>query len=51
MTEPVLSLKDASLSLDGNAGPVKILHSISLDVQQGETLGLIGRPDRANLRS
>ena len=31
-----------SLSLDGNAGRVNILHDISLDVKQGETLGLIG---------
>lgn len=42
MTEPILSLKDVSLSLNGNAGPVDILHSISLDVNPGETLGLIG---------
>lgn len=42
MTDPVLSLKDAALSLDGNAGRVDILHGISLDVARGETLGLIG---------
>ena len=42
MTDPILSLKDASLSLNGNAGPVDILHSITLDVAKGETLGLIG---------
>lgn len=42
MTSPVLSLTDAALSLDGNAGRVDILHGISLDVQKGETLGLIG---------
>ncbi|WP_050929593.1 ABC transporter ATP-binding protein [Aestuariivita boseongensis] len=42
MAEPVLSLKDASLSLDGNAGRVDILHAITLDVAQGDTLGLIG---------
>ncbi len=42
MTDPILSLKDASLSLNGNAGPVDILHSITLDVARGETLGLIG---------
>ena len=42
MTNPVLSLKNASLSLDGNAGKVDILHGISLDVVEGETLGLIG---------
>ena len=42
MTEPVLSLKDAALSLNGNAGPVDILHGITLDVTRGETLGLVG---------
>ncbi|MDX2485550.1 MAG: ATP-binding cassette domain-containing protein [Pseudodonghicola sp.] len=42
MTDPVLSLKDATLSLNGNAGRVDILHGITLDVQAGETLGLIG---------
>jgi len=42
MTDPVLSLKDASLSLNGNAGRVDILHGITLDVHPGETLGLIG---------
>ncbi len=42
MSEPVLSLKDARLSLDGNAGRVDILHGITLDVHKGETLGLVG---------
>ena len=42
MTAPVLSIANASLSLDGNAGRVDILHDISLDVAEGETLGLIG---------
>ena len=42
MTSPVISLTDAALSLDGNAGRVDILHGISLDVQKGETLGLVG---------
>ncbi|MCB5198744.1 ATP-binding cassette domain-containing protein [Loktanella sp. TSTF-M6] len=42
MSEPVLSLSNVSLSLDGNAGKVDILHDISLDVTSGETLGLIG---------
>lgn len=42
MADPVLSLKDASLSLDGNAGRVDILHGITLDVAKGDTLGLIG---------
>ena len=42
MTDPILSLNDARLTLDGNAGPVDILRGITLDVAKGETLGLIG---------
>lgn len=42
MSNPVLSLSHASLSLDGNAGKVDILHDITLDVIPGETLGLVG---------
>ncbi len=42
MSDPVLSLQNASLSLNGNAGRVDILHGVSLDVAQGETLGLVG---------
>ncbi|THD83537.1 ATP-binding cassette domain-containing protein [Aliigemmobacter aestuarii] len=42
MTEPVLALTDARLTLDGNAGPVEILKGITLSVARGETLGMIG---------
>mgnify|MGYP005849552671 CR=1 FL=1 len=42
MTSPLLSLTDAQLALDGNAGPVRILDAITLDVHSGETVGLIG---------
>ena len=42
MSDAVLSIANASLSLDGNAGRVDILHDISLDVAPGETLGLVG---------
>lgn len=42
MTTPVLSLQNAALSLDGNAGRVNILHDISLTVAKSETLGLVG---------
>ncbi|MEM8849097.1 MAG: ATP-binding cassette domain-containing protein [Pseudomonadota bacterium] len=38
----VLSLRDVSLSLQGNAGTVDILHGISLEVPAKETLGLVG---------
>jgi len=38
----VLSLKNATLSLDGNAGRVDILHGITLDVQKGQSLALVG---------
>jgi putative ABC transport system ATP-binding protein len=42
MTNPIFSLKDAALRLNGNAGPVDILRGITLDVAQGESIGLIG---------
>lgn len=42
MTDPIISLTDARLALDGNAGRVDILHGITLDVARGETVGLIG---------
>ncbi len=42
MTNPVISLKGATLSLQGNAGLVQILYGITLDVHKGETLGLVG---------
>ncbi len=42
MPEPVLSLKDARLTLQGNAGPVEILRGISLEVERGQSVGLVG---------
>ncbi|QCP88143.1 ATP-binding cassette domain-containing protein [Cereibacter sphaeroides] len=42
MSETILALRDARLTLAGNAGPVEILKGISLDVRRGETLGLVG---------
>lgn len=42
MSDAVVSLQDVTLRLKGNAGLVEILHGISLDVKQGETLGLVG---------
>ncbi|NJM83426.1 MAG: ATP-binding cassette domain-containing protein [Tabrizicola sp.] len=42
MPDPILALKDARLTLAGNAGPVNILKGISLEVAKGETVGLIG---------
>jgi len=38
----VISLRDVDLSLGRGAGRVHILKSISLDVMQGEALGLVG---------
>ena len=38
----VLTLTDVSLSLDGNAGVVDILHGITLSVPARETVGLVG---------
>lgn len=42
MADTIISLKDARLSLSGNAGLVEILRGISLDVTKGETVGLVG---------
>ena len=42
MADVVLALKDARLTLAGNAGPVEILKGITLDVPRGQTLGLVG---------
>ena len=42
MTDPALLLDDASLTLDGNAGRVDILHGITLSVAAGDTVGLVG---------
>jgi putative ABC transport system ATP-binding protein len=42
MSDSVVSLTDARLSLDGNAGRVDILHGITLAVAKGETVALTG---------
>ncbi|WP_106262884.1 ABC transporter ATP-binding protein [Donghicola tyrosinivorans] len=42
-TASVLSLQKAGLTLDGNAGPVNILRGITLDVERGESLALVGQ--------
>jgi putative ABC transport system ATP-binding protein len=42
MPDPVLSLTDVRLTLAGNAGPVDILRGITLQVERGETVGLVG---------
>lgn len=39
---PILSLTDTRLTLMGNAGPVNILKGITLSIEKGETVGLIG---------
>lgn len=38
----VLSLNGVGLTLAGNAGPVEILRGITLVVEEGETIGLVG---------
>ena len=42
MTETILALQDAWLTLAGNAGRVDILKGITLSVARGESLGLVG---------
>jgi putative ABC transport system ATP-binding protein len=40
--DAILSLSDVRLTLSGNAGPVEILHGITLSVARGESLALVG---------
>jgi len=40
--EMVLNLRDARLTLAGNAGPVEVLRGITLDIARGESVGLVG---------
>ncbi|WP_281966721.1 ABC transporter ATP-binding protein [Roseovarius nanhaiticus] len=42
MSSPIVSLKNAGLTLRSGTGDVDILHEISLDVAEGETLALVG---------
>ena len=42
MSDSVIALKDVTLTLEGNAGPVNILRGVSMHVGRGETLGLVG---------
>ncbi len=42
MTQPAIHLDRVSLTLDGNAGPVDILHDLSLSIGAGETVGIVG---------
>ncbi|MCX7567827.1 ATP-binding cassette domain-containing protein [Sulfitobacter sp. F26169L] len=42
MSNPIFSLKDAALRLNGNAGPVEILRGITLDITAGASIGLVG---------
>ncbi len=42
MTEPVIQLKDVSLTLGDGASSVHVLKGVSLDVPQGEATGIVG---------
>lgn len=42
MQRPSILLENVSLSLDGNAGIVDILKGISIDIQEGESVAIIG---------
>ena len=42
MTDTIMTLTNASLSLTANAGKVDILRGVSLQAKRGETLGLTG---------
>jgi len=38
----IISLKNVSLTLAGNAGAVEILHDITLEIEAGQSTGLVG---------
>ncbi|MDG1424765.1 MAG: ABC transporter ATP-binding protein [Paracoccaceae bacterium] len=42
MAHPAVQMTDVSLSLQSNAGSVNILKNISLKIEQGESIGLVG---------
>ena len=42
MTDVAISLEDAALAMDGNAGRVEILRGVTLSVEKGVSLGLVG---------
>ncbi len=42
MGDPILVLHDAKLTLAGNAGPVEILKGITLNIERGQSVGLVG---------
>ncbi|MDH5797884.1 MAG: ABC transporter ATP-binding protein [Paracoccaceae bacterium] len=42
MNDPIIELEEVTLTLPANSGPVKILKGISLSVERGETVGLVG---------
>ena len=42
MQRPSVLLENVSLSLNGNAGIVDILKDISIDIQEGESIGIVG---------
>ncbi|MDW6022093.1 ABC transporter ATP-binding protein [Mesorhizobium sp. BAC0120] len=42
MTEPVIQLKDVSLTLGEGASAVHVLKGVSLDVEKGEATGIVG---------
>ena len=48
MSNTIFSLKDAALRLNGNAGPVEILHGITMEVDAGESIGPSG-PGKSSL--
>ena len=42
MQRPSILVENVSLSLVGNAGIVDILKDISIDIQEGESIGIVG---------
>ncbi|MEL6373810.1 MAG: ATP-binding cassette domain-containing protein [Pseudomonadota bacterium] len=42
MSQPLIALRDVSLTLTSRAGPVDILHDVSLDIPAGRSMAIVG---------
>ncbi len=42
MHQPIVALEQVRLTLTSRAGPVEILHDVSLDVEEGQSLAIVG---------
>ncbi len=48
MTQPVLDIQQLHLSFPGFNGDVHALNNVSLQINRGEIVGLVGNPAQVN---